>query len=84
MHSKKENLDKIVKSLEEKVHIITTEDREGVFLVENSGKKITLIFQNKEEISGELLDIDKNRILIKINEREYYYYKHAITGYYRN
>lgn len=80
----KENLDKIVKILEEKAHSIVLEDREGNFLIENQGKKITLILVDKSIVEGELLDIDKNRIILKINAQERFFYKHAVMYYYKS
>ncbi|HOJ50511.1 MAG TPA: RNA chaperone Hfq [Spirochaetota bacterium] len=77
----KNELDKIIKTLEDKVHSIVSEDREGNFLVENKGKTIELMFLNGESIRGELIDIDRSRVILKKDNIEYFFYKHAIKGY---
>ena len=82
MKQRKEELEKIIESLEKKVHEIVNEDREGQFLIDNKGKTVVLLF-NENQIEGELLDIDKNRIGILNNNREVYYYKSAIKGYFK-
>ncbi len=83
MRSKQENLEKIIKSLESKVHSIVLEDREGQFLVENTGNFVMVEFLDGSSIEGELIDIDKNRICILVDNNEVYYYKHAVKSYYK-
>jgi len=84
LKNRKENLEQIIEALEKKVHKIISEDREGQFLINHRGETITLVFNNDQTISGELLDMDKNRIVLLENETEIAYYKHAIKGYYKN
>ncbi len=57
------------------------DSKEEDFLNENKGKKITVELQDKE-LEGILESIDKYRIGLIIDDRLYYYYKHAIVGYY--
>lgn len=77
----KNELDKIIKTLEERVHSIVSEDREGNFLVDNKGKLVEIIFMNDDTVRGELLDIDRTRVVLKKDGVEYFFYKHAIKGY---
>lgn len=83
MKQRKEELEKIIESLEQKVHGIVSEDREGQFLIDHKGKKIVILFK-ENQVEGELIDIDKNRICIFNGKYEVYYYKSAIKGYYKN
>lgn len=83
MLKNRENLEKIIRSLESKVHSIVLEDREGQFLVDHSGSQVALVLLDGSKVQGELLDMDKNRICLKVDSLEIFYYKHAIKGYYR-
>ncbi len=83
MKNKKENLENIIKTLENKVHSIVLEDREGQFLVDNTGELVVVILGNGTEVTGELLDIDKNRICLNVNGTSTFYYKHAVVAYYK-
>ena len=81
MQQKKEDLEKIIASLEKKVHEIVTEDREGQFIIDYRGKLIEIQLLNEKNYKGILTDIDKNRISLSINGIDYYFYKNAIAFY---
>lgn len=82
-HKSQDELEKIIESLEKKVHELVLEDREGQFLVDHKGKEIVLDLIGSEEVCGELIDIDNKRITIQSEAgREVMYYKHAIKAYY--
>lgn len=52
------------------------------FLEKNKEKEIVLLLSTGKEEKGILDDIDKYRIAINKNGKNYFYYKHAVIGYY--
>lgn len=55
---------------------------ENDFVDEYKGKEIVIIFEDGTEKNGKLLDIDKFRIIIEADEKEMYFFKHTISGYF--
>ena len=59
------------------------DNKESEFREENIGKEITVITSsNYEEIKGKLLDIDKYKLILEVENSKKYFYKHALIGYY--
>jgi sRNA-binding regulator protein Hfq len=56
-------------------------NKEPEFRKNNIGKKIILETKRNEKIEGELHEIDKYRIMIKVNDKIRHYYKHSLIGY---
>ncbi len=56
------------------------DSKEEEFLSENKGKIITIELVDRK-IEGILESIDKYRICMKIDDKDHYFYKHAVIGY---
>ena len=56
--------------------------KESDFRVENLSKTIVLETLYEQKSEGELVDIDKYRIVIIENGKKKYYFKHALANYY--
>ena len=75
-------LEKTLKKLENRFNQFGYNDSlEEEFINENLDKEIKVVFKDKE-LQGKLKLIDKYRIGIEKDDKIYYYYKHAIIGYY--
>ncbi len=56
-------------------------NKEPSFRKNHIGKKILLETKRNEKIEGELHEIDKYRIMLKVNDTIKHYYKHSLIGY---
>ena len=62
-------------------HLKEKLDLENQFFKNNKDKEIVLILK-EEEISGVLLDINRYRIELKVNNKSIFYNKSQILGFY--
>ncbi len=83
----KENLNQLnkkVKNLLNEFNKTQSSNMEIDFIKENKGKTISLIMENDNELKGKLVDIDKFRILIEVDDKINYIFKHSVVGYFAN
>jgi len=73
---------KDVKDLLDKFNESQQNNYEDDFLASTKGKPITLVLDDGTEKSGLLNDIDKFRITIDIDGKQFHIFKHSITGYF--
>ena len=58
------------------------ENKEPDFKNKYINKKIVLVTKYGKSVEGELVDIDKYRIHLKVDKKIKYYYKHSLLEYY--
>jgi sRNA-binding regulator protein Hfq len=77
-------LDKEVKDIVKKINNAEKAlgNNEYDFKKQFSGKNINLVTKYGKNVQGILIDIDKYRVLLKINNKTKYYYKHSLLEYY--
>ncbi len=83
----KEHILELDKEVRDIIHDINISDKniaskENNFRVKTISKIIVLTTITGKEVEGELVDIDKYRIIVQVGDKKKYYYKHALVNYY--